>query len=53
MSRYIISPSASRDLNEITSYFALRDVETGERFLHIFIKKCQMFNQLSNDGTRL
>ncbi len=31
MSLYIISPSASRDLNQIADYFLLRNIETGEK----------------------
>lgn len=41
MNRYIISPSASRDLNEIIDYFANLNVETGERLIAAFEKKCQ------------
>ncbi|WP_292873311.1 hypothetical protein [Nostoc sp. LPT] len=31
MSNYIISPSASRDLNEIADYFLPRNLEAGEK----------------------
>ena len=31
MSRYIISPLASRDLNAIADYFLERNLEAGER----------------------
>ncbi len=41
MNRYIIAPSASRDLNEIIDYFANVNVETGERLIAAFQKKCQ------------
>ena len=41
MNRYIIALSASRDLNEITDYFANLNVETGERLIAAFEKKCQ------------
>ncbi|NJK70438.1 MAG: type II toxin-antitoxin system RelE/ParE family toxin [Microcoleus sp. CSU_2_2] len=41
MNHYIIAPSASRDLNEITDYFANFNVETGERLIAAFEKKCQ------------
>ena len=41
MNSYIISPSASRDLNEITDYFASINVERGERLIAAFDKKCQ------------
>ena len=41
MNRYIIAPSASRDLNEIIDYFASLNVEVGERLIAAFEKKCQ------------
>jgi toxin ParE1/3/4 len=41
MNRYIIAPSASRDLTEITDYFSRLNVETGERLIATFEKKCQ------------
>ena len=41
MNHYIISPSASRDLNEIIDYFANLNVEIGERLIAAFEKKCQ------------
>jgi toxin ParE1/3/4 len=41
MNRYIIAPSASRDLNEIIDYFANLNVEAGERLIAAFQKKCQ------------
>ncbi|HAT15406.1 MAG TPA: type II toxin-antitoxin system RelE/ParE family toxin [Microcoleaceae bacterium UBA11344] len=40
MNRYIIAPSASRDLNEIIDYFARLNVERGERLIAAFEKKC-------------
>jgi toxin ParE1/3/4 len=41
MSNYIISPSASRDLNEIADYFLTRNLEAGEKLFREFNKKCQ------------
>ena len=41
MNRYIIAPSASRDLTEIIDYFARLNVETGEDLIATFEKKCQ------------
>lgn len=41
MSQYIISPSASRDLNEIADYFLTLNLETGEKLFREFNKKCQ------------
>jgi len=38
MNRYIIAPSASRDLNEIIDYFSELNIEKGERFIATFEK---------------
>lgn len=35
MSNYIISPSATRDLNQIADYFLARNLETGENYLDL------------------
>ncbi|GAB4182662.1 MAG: type II toxin-antitoxin system RelE/ParE family toxin [Coleofasciculaceae cyanobacterium] len=50
MSRYLISPSASRDLNAIADYFLTRNVDAGERLFHEFTKKCQYIAQFPNLG---
>ncbi|MEA5627128.1 type II toxin-antitoxin system RelE/ParE family toxin [Nostoc sp. UHCC 0251] len=41
MSQYIISLPASRDLREISEYFAAENVESGERLLREFNQKCK------------
>ncbi|MEH2025373.1 type II toxin-antitoxin system RelE/ParE family toxin [Nostoc sp.] len=41
MNRYIISLPASRDLQAIADYFAVENVEAGERLLYAFNQKCQ------------
>lgn len=41
MSNYIISPSATRDLNQIADYFLTRNLETGEKLFKEFNKKCK------------
>ncbi|MGD1702517.1 type II toxin-antitoxin system RelE/ParE family toxin [Dapis sp. BLCC M229] len=41
MNRYIIAPSASKDLNEIIDYFADFNIARGESFITAFQKKCQ------------
>ncbi|WP_193197066.1 type II toxin-antitoxin system RelE/ParE family toxin [Nostoc sp. MG11] len=41
MSNYIISPSASRDLNQIADYFLTKNLEAGEKLFQEFNKKCQ------------
>ena len=37
MSNYIISPSATRDLNQIADYFLTRNLETGEKLFKEFM----------------
>lgn len=41
MNRYIISPAASRDLDEIVNYFVSRNIEAGERLIQEFNQKCK------------
>ncbi len=36
MSRFIIAPSASQDLNRIAEYFLERNVEAGEKLFREF-----------------
>ena len=41
MTSYIISPLASRDLDDIFDYFAEFSVDACERFVDVFNKKCR------------
>ena len=41
MNRFLITVAASRDLEEISTYFLEKNVEAGERFVEGFNKKCQ------------
>lgn len=41
MSRCLIAPKASQDLNDISDYFVERNIEAGERLLKEFTEKCQ------------
>lgn len=50
MSRYIIAPSASRDLNEIADYFLARNIEAGEKLFREFNNKCQNLAKFPNIG---
>jgi len=50
MSNYIISPSASRDLNKIADYFLTKNLETGEKLFQEFNKKCQNIASFPNMG---
>ncbi|MEG4329184.1 type II toxin-antitoxin system RelE/ParE family toxin [Microcoleus sp. herbarium5] len=50
MSRYIVSPEASRDLDEISDYFAARNIESGEQFVGEFNRKCRNLINFPNMG---
>ncbi|MGK7902149.1 MAG: type II toxin-antitoxin system RelE/ParE family toxin [Hormoscilla sp.] len=50
MSKYIISPLACRDLDEIFDYFVSRNIEAGERFVEEFEKKCRNLVEFPNMG---
>lgn len=50
MSNYIISPSATRDLNQIADYFLTRNLETGEKLFKEFNKKCKNLANFPNMG---
>lgn len=50
MSQYIISPSAIRDLEEISDYYAESNLEAGERFLDDFNKKCRYLTKFPRIG---
>ena len=50
MSRYIITLSASRDLEAISEYFLNRNIETGERLLNEFRKKYHKLVKFPNIG---
>jgi toxin ParE1/3/4 len=50
VSEYIISQPAIRDLELISSYFADVNVETGERFLLGFSKRCQQIASFPGSG---
>ena len=50
MSQYIISPTAIRDLEEISDYYAQRNVSAGDRLLNEFSKKCRYLTQFPKIG---
>jgi toxin ParE1/3/4 len=50
MSRFIIAPSASRDLDRIAEYFLERNVETGEKLFQEFNQKCLNLVNFPNMG---
>jgi len=50
MSNYIISPSATRDLNQRSDYCLTRKIEAGEKLFREFNKKCQNLANFPNMG---
>lgn len=50
MSDFIIAPSASRDLNQISEYFLSRNLEAGEKLIEEFNKKCRYLVNFPNIG---
>jgi plasmid stabilization system protein ParE len=50
MSNCILSPTATRDLNNISSYFAQQNIEAGERVLALFTEKCTRLIGFPNMG---
>ena len=46
MSQYIISPTAIRDLEEISDYYAQHNIAAGDCLLNKFSKKCRYLTQL-------
>ena len=50
MSQYIISPTAIRDLEQISDYYSDRNLVAGERFLEDFTKKCRYLTQFPRIG---
>jgi toxin ParE1/3/4 len=50
MSRYVINPLATEDLNEIADYFFENSIEAGERFFNNFNRKCQQLLAFPNSG---
>jgi toxin ParE1/3/4 len=50
MTDFIISPSASRDLEQISEYFLSRNVDAGEKLLQKFQAKCRYLVSFPNIG---
>ncbi len=50
MKRHILSQPAIKDLEAIMDYFSSRNLETGERFIKEFEKKCRYLANFPNMG---
>jgi toxin ParE1/3/4 len=48
--RCILSPKSLRDLDDISSYFAQKNVDAGERLLSLFNEKCTRLLDFPNLG---
>jgi toxin ParE1/3/4 len=50
MSRYVINVLASRDIDEISEYFAGVSLAAGDRFFQGFNRKCKQLVAFPNSG---
>lgn len=50
MSRFIISPTASQDLEEIVDYLSDQSLDAGEQFLAEFDQKCRNLSRFPSMG---
>ena len=50
MSQFIISPTASQDLEEIVDYLSDQSLDVGEQFLVEFNQKCRNLSRFPNMG---
>jgi toxin ParE1/3/4 len=41
LTQYLIAPDAARDLDEISAYYAVHNIETGEKLLNEFEARCK------------
>ena len=48
MSQFIISPTASQDLEEIVDYLSDQSLDVGEQFLVEFNQKCRNLSRFQN-----
>jgi toxin ParE1/3/4 len=50
MNRYIISDEAIQDLEDISDYFLINNLEAGEQFLQAFSARCRQLVRFPNLG---
>jgi toxin ParE1/3/4 len=50
MSQFIISPTASQDLEEIVDFLSDQSLDAGEQFLAEFDQKCRHLSRFPNMG---
>ena len=50
MTQYIIAPEASRDLEEISTYYDIHNIEAGEKLIDELEHKCKYLVKFPNIG---
>jgi toxin ParE1/3/4 len=50
LTQYIIAPDAARDLEEISTYYAVHNIEAGEKLLDEFETRCKYLVSFPNIG---
>jgi toxin ParE1/3/4 len=50
LTQYIIAPEAALDLDEISTYYAVQNIEAGEKLLDEFEAKCKYLVSFPNIG---
>jgi toxin ParE1/3/4 len=50
LTQYIISPDAVRDLEDISTYYAIHNIEFGEKLLDEFENRCKYLVSFPNIG---
>jgi len=50
VAQFVIAPEAIRDLDEISDYFVIHNVDVGEKLFEQFEKKCRYLVQFPNIG---
>jgi toxin ParE1/3/4 len=48
--RYIIAPEAAQDLDEISTYYAVNNIEAGEKLIDEFEARCKYLVSFPNIG---
>jgi toxin ParE1/3/4 len=50
LTEYIIAPDAARDLEEMSTYYAVHNIEAGEKLLDEFEARCRYLVSFPNIG---
>jgi toxin ParE1/3/4 len=50
LTQYIIAPEASQDLEEISAYYAIQNIEAGEKLIGELENKCKYLVKFPNIG---